>query len=246
MLDTRIYGRDPQPYIGENVSSDSIAAAMADPKRRMLGPTQERWLRKRLKRASDTTWQLLGQQVLVSKMISPDLEPLVDPEKHSVISKERLQRVIERSKHNPPSVLDTWDGYPLARQDLYDDLSRYATNPVVLSGDLHTNLAADLIPENANKPVAVEFMTGTVSSPVLTDVLPEKTPNALREGVLALNPWLKYLDGSHRGWLCLTLTDEYCRGEWHLVDDVRRLEYRTWLDKTLTVRAGEIEKGLQG
>jgi alkaline phosphatase D len=246
MLDTRIYGRDPQPYIGENVSSDSIAAAMADPKRRMLGPTQERWLRKRLKRASDTTWQLLGQQVLVSKMISPDLEPLVDQEKHSVISKERLQRVIERSKHNPPSVLDTWDGYPLARQDLYDDLSRYATNPVVLSGDLHTNLAADLIPENANKPVAVELMTGTVSSPVLTDVLPEKTPNALREGVLALNPWLKYLDGSHRGWLCLTLTDEYCRGEWHLVDDVRRLEYRTWLDKTLTVRAGEIEKGLQG
>ena len=44
---------------------------------------------------------------------------------------------------------------------------------MLLSGDFHTNLAADLIPKNADKPVAVEFMTGTVSSPVFADVLPE-------------------------------------------------------------------------
>jgi alkaline phosphatase D len=109
MLDTRFYGRDPQPSVGANVTQDSIAAAMADPNRRMLGPTQERWLRKRLKRANDTRWQLIGQQVLVSRMTSPDLEPLVDPDRPSEFSKERLQRIIERSKDNPPSVLDSWD-----------------------------------------------------------------------------------------------------------------------------------------
>jgi len=246
MLDTRFYGRDPQAYVGENVTGDSIAAAMADPSRRMLGSKQERWLRKRLKRAVDTTWQLIGQQVLVSKMTSPNLEPLVDPEKPSVISQERLQRIIERSKSKPPSVLDTWDGYPLAREDLYTDLRNFAKNPVFLSGDLHTNLAAELISTNSEKPVAVEFMAGAVSSPTISDVLPDKTPNALRDGVLEQNPWLRYLDSKHRGWLCLTLTDEHCTGEWHLVDTVKSRNYRSWLDKTLTVRAGEIEKGLQG
>ena len=79
MLDTRFHGRDPQPYVGKDVTKDSIVAAMGDPKRRMLGSKQERWLRKRLKRASGTTWQGSGQQVLVTEWISADLEPLVDP-----------------------------------------------------------------------------------------------------------------------------------------------------------------------
>ncbi len=245
MLDTRFHGRDPQPYVGAEVSQESITAALADPKRRMLGSRQERWLRKSLKRAAETKWQVLGQQVLVSKMISPDLEPLVDPDKPSVISKERVQAIIERSKTNPPSVLDTWDGYPLAREDLYADVGKYATNPVFLSGDLHTNLAAELIPEDSDRPVAVEFMTGAVSSPVLREVLPEREPNAVSDGVLEQNPWLRYLDISHRGWLCLTLTEERCSGEWHLIDNVQSRDYRSWHDKTLSVRAGEIAKGFQ-
>jgi len=245
MLDTRFHGRAPQPYVGENVSRDSIAAALSDPKRRMLGSVQERWLRSRLKRASNTTWQLLGQQVLLTELISANLEPLVDPEGASTISKERLQRIIERSKDNPPSVLDTWDGYPLAREDLYADLANYASNPVVLSGDLHTNLAADLIPKNADKPVAVEFMAGAVSSPVISDVLPEYEPNSVRDATLEQNASLKYLDTRFRGWLCLTLTAEQCSGEWHLIDAVTSRDYKSWLDKTLTVRVGEMDKGLQ-
>jgi alkaline phosphatase D len=245
MLDTRLYGRDPQPYVGDKVYGESIAASLADPKRRLLGPHQERWLRRRLKNAGDTTWQVIGQQVLMSKVISPNLEPLVDPEKPSGISKKQLHGIIERSKSNPPSVLDAWDGYPTAREDLYADLDRYARNPVILSGDLHTNLAADLIPHDKRKPVAVEFMAGAVSSPTSGDSLPERTPNAVRDAVLQMNPWLKYLENKHRGWLCLTLTDELCTGEWHLIDTVRSRAYKAWRDKTLSVRAGRIAEGLQ-
>jgi len=246
MLDTRFHGRDPQPYVGKDVTKDSIVAAMGDPKRRMLGSTQERWLRKRLKRASGTTWQVIGQQVLVTELISADLEPLVDPDGPSTLSKELLSSIIERSKSNPPSVLDTWDGYPLAREDLYADLRNFARNPVLLSGDFHTNIAADLIPKNTDTPVAVEFMTGTVSSPVFAELIPEYVPNSVRDATMEMNPGLKYLETGHRGWLCLTLTDQHCRGEWHLIDDVRSRNYESWLDKTLTVRAGEIDKGLQG
>ena len=245
MLDTRFHGRDPQPYVGENVTAESVAQAMSDPKRRMLGSTQERWLRKRLKRASDTTWQVIGQQVLVTALTSADLEPLVDPDGSTTLSSELLSSIIERSKSNPPSVLDTWDGYPIAREDLYADLEKHARNPVLLSGDFHTNLAADLIPKDAETPVAVEFMTGAVSSPVITEALPEYEEHSIRDATLELNPGLRYLDIRHRGWLCLTLTQERCRGEWHLVDTVLSRDYKSWLDKTLTVRADEIGKGLQ-
>ena len=162
-----------------------------------------------------------------------------------MISKERVQSSIERIKHNPPSVLDTWDGYPMAREGLYADLDRHASNPVLLSGDLHTNLAAELIPKDMDRPVAVEFMAGAVSSPVLSDVLPERRPNALRDGVLEQNPWLKYVDTHHRGWLCVTLTHEKCVGQWYLIDNVKSRDYQSWLAKTLSVRAGEIGKGFQ-
>lgn len=245
MLDTRLYGRDRQPHAGPDVDAESIESALADPGRRMLGHRQERWLRRRLKNASGTTWQVLGQQVLMTELISANLEPLVDPDGPSSIPKELLQSIIERSKGNTTSVLDAWDGYPLAREDLYNDLGRYATNPVVLSGDFHTNLAADLIPKNADQPVAVEFMTGTVSSPVLADVFPEYEPNSVRDATLEQNPSLKYLDTKHRGWLCLTLTKERCSGDWYLIDNIHSRDYRSWHAKTLTVRAGGIGKGLQ-
>ncbi len=245
MLDTRFHGRDPQPYVGKDVTKESVAAALKDRKRRMLGRSQERWLRKSLKRAADTKWQVLGQQVLMSKMTSPDLEPIVDVEKPSDISKERLQGIVDRSKNNPPSVLDTWDGYPLAREDLYSDLGKYASNAVILSGDLHTNLAAELIPEESDRPVAVELMVGAVSSPVMTEILPEKKPHALRNGVLEQNPWMKYLNTTQRGWLCVTLTQDECVGEWYLIDTIKSRDYRSWNDKKLSVRAGEIGEGLQ-
>jgi len=245
MLDTRLYGRDRQPHAGPDVDAESIESALADPGRRMLGHRQERWLRRRIKNASGTTWQVLGQQVLMTELISANLEPLVDPDGPSSIPKELLQSIIERSKGNTTSVLDAWDGYPLAREDLYNDLGRYATNPVVLSGDFHTNLAADLIPKNADQPVAVEFMTGTVSSPVLADVFPEYEPNSVRDATLEQNPSLKYLDTKHRGWLCLTLTKERCSGDWYLIDNIHSRDYRSWHAKTLTVRAGGIGKGLQ-
>ena len=245
MLDTRLYGRDRQPHAGPDVDAESIESALDDPRRRMLGRAQERWLRRRLKNASDTTWQVLGQQVLMTELISANLEPLVDPNGPSSIPKEHLQSIIERSKGNTTSVLDAWDGYPLAREDLYADLGRYATNPVVLSGDFHTNLAADLIPKNAGQPVAVEFMTGTVSSPVLADVLPEYVPNSVRNATLERNPSVKYLDTKHRGWLCLTLTKERCSGDWYLIDNILSRDYKSWRDKALTVRAGGIAKGLQ-
>jgi alkaline phosphatase D len=245
MLDTRSYGRDLQPDAGENVEAADIQAAMQDPKRRMLGRRQERWLRRTLKQAAGSTWQLIGQQVMVVPVKSPDLEPLIDLDGPSLLSREFLERMIAVSKDNPPVLLDTWDGYPAARQDFLMDLDRYAENPVVLSGDLHTSIAGDLIPADKEHPVAVEFMPSSVTSPVFAELLPERYPGAVRDATLQVNPALKYMETDRRGWLCLTVTKSECRGEWHLLDGVRDRTYTSTVDCCLAVRAGAISEGLQ-
>ena len=159
MLDTRLIGRDSQPNVGEDVTRDSVVAALKDPKRRLLGDEQETWLRNSLKDAGNTTWQVIGQQVMVGRMEPPDLEPLVDRDAPSYFSPEAMDAVIQASKSHAPQILDVWEGYPAAREDFLQDLNEFATNPVVLSGDLHTSLAGNLIPACSVRPVAVELMT---------------------------------------------------------------------------------------
>jgi alkaline phosphatase D len=244
MLDTRFYGRDEQPQLTQEMSTDEISSILADARRRMLGSRQEEWLRKTLVNGQATTWQLIGQQVLASPVRAPDLEPLLDPEGPSTVSRAVLDHNIAMSKSNPPLLLDTWDGYAAAREDLLKDLQELAVNPVVISGDLHTSIAGNLIRHGEYEPAAVEFMTPSVSSPGIADYLPERHPGAVRDATLELNSNLRYMETDRRGWLCMTMTSSECVGEWHLVDDVRSGEYTSTVDRRLAVRAGEISNGL--
>ncbi len=246
MLDTRLYGRDAQPDVGETVTRETVTEAMRDPARRMLGSRQERWLRKRLQASADTVWQVIGQQVMVADMRSPDLEPVVNLDGPSYFSREALEAVVAQSKDNPPSFLDTWNGYPHAREDLLQDLAKYARNPLVLSGDLHTALAAELKPAGAERPVAVEFMTTSVSSPGIAAYLPETSPDSVRDATLEQNPGIRFLDIHHRGWLCLTVTPERCTGEWYFLSTVHDREYRSELARSFWVAAGRVADGLHG
>ena len=244
MLDTRLYGRDIQPNVGEDVSAESIAAALEDPARRMLGAEQEEWLRLALEESSETTWQLIGQQVMVARMEPPDLEPLVDADGPSYFKPEALQQVIASSKAHHPQVLDVWDGYPAAKEDFLRDLAAFANNPVVLSGDLHTAMAADLQLSTGGPTVAVEMMTTSVSSPGLSAYFPDKYPHAVRDGTLAQNPHFRFLDLDHRGWLCVTVTADECVGEWHLLDTVLSRDYQSRVASRLTARAWHLDEGL--
>jgi alkaline phosphatase D len=244
MLDTRIYGRDRQPDVGDDVTVESVTAAMGNPERRVLGRRQEGWLRRNLQASEGFTWQIIGQQILVSPVRTPDLEPLLDLDGESMLSIEQLKQYIGLSKSNPPMLLDTWDGYPSARQDFLKDLYEYATNPVVLSGDLHTPLAGNLIPWGHQNPVAVEFMTGSVTSPGFAEYFPERERGGIREATLELNPSLSYLETEWRGWMCLSVTRETCTAEWHLLDTVHSESYRSEMMKRLAVRAGYISDGI--
>lgn len=132
----------------------------------------------------------------------------------------------------------------MARQDFLEDISALAPNPVILSGDLHTSLAGNLIPSGFEKPVAVEFMTGSVSSPGFAEYLPEKKPGALRDATLELNQNLSYMETDRRGWMCLNVTRETCTAEWHLLDTVHAKEYSSVIDQCLAVRAGRMSDGI--
>lgn len=116
--------------------------ALADPSRSMLGAAQERWLAQGLA-TGRARWQLLAQ----STQMSP--AGMDTPLGRTVFS-------------------DGWDGYPQARARLLAAVHQAGLhNVLVLGGDVHMNVAAQLrlAPDNPHSPiVASELVTTSISS----------------------------------------------------------------------------------
>ncbi|MFI7272359.1 alkaline phosphatase D family protein [Streptomyces sp. NPDC049879] len=140
VLDTRSYRDDQVCGDGTKPGCD---AERSDPARTMLGPGQERWLLDGLE-ASGARWNVLANQTLVAQV---DHDP--DP---AVVS----------------SGLDMWDGYAAARDRLLGGMHRRGvSNPVVLTGDIHRSVVADLkldFDDPDSPVVATEFAGTSVSS----------------------------------------------------------------------------------
>ncbi len=156
--------------------------ALQEPARSMLGAEQEAWLRAGLT-TSKARWNILAQQTLMA------------PSSQTPILRAGDGRI----------WTDGWDGYPLARERIYDAFeSSAAANPIVLAGDVHTFYAADLrrdvgAPVSAQNPVlATEFCGTSVSS--------SSRPQARTEQYLAYNPHIKYGRSDKRGFMLLEIT----------------------------------------
>jgi len=193
LLDTRLYGRTKQP-------GGALAAPPAlDPTRTLLGDEQAAWLEDQL-RTSKARWKLVAQQVMVANLI------------------------LEKNKQI--ANLDQWHGYPESRKRLLDFFATSGVKDVVvLTGDIHSSWACEL----ANDPtdpaqydsatgkgsLAVEMVTPGITSPGLPDLF-----LGLLEQTRPLNPHIRWLEPSHRGFVILDITSERIQGAWHLFDDI--------------------------
>jgi alkaline phosphatase D len=190
MLDTRGL-RDRQLPAAE-------AAAMADPRRTLLGEKQEAWLFGELRqsRRDGKRWRLLGQQILLSSVFP------------------------EGVTMSP----DMWDGYPAARRRLLDLIDEeQITDVAILTGDLHSSWALD-VPANSRaradangRSLAVELVTPAISSPPLfADAALRARAPLLRMAA----PHLKYLEGDSRGYILLDITRARLQADWYYVPTV--------------------------
>ncbi|MBI4207301.1 MAG: alkaline phosphatase D family protein [Betaproteobacteria bacterium] len=193
VLDDRQY-RSPQvcPRPGRGGSNviESCAERL-DPQRTLLGAAQEKWLFDGLT-ASTARWNLIAQQTL---MAQADRMP----------------------GEGQAFWTDGWDGYPRARQRLLTHIaeSRIA-NPVVIGGDLHMSVVADLKTDfdNPHAPViATEFVGTSISSQGLS----RKQVDSWASD----NPHIKYADPTRRGYTVMEFSTRRCVAHLRTLDDVR-------------------------
>ena len=195
MLDTRGL-RDQQV-------SPTDRAAIADPRRTLLGAAQEAWLSETLRASqkAGTGWRILGQQILFSPLTMPGMNVM-----------------------RP----DVWDGYPAARERMFDTLENgRITDVAILTGDIHSSWALDVPrdpwtaatydPKTSSGSRAVEIVAPAVSSP------PMFSSQAQRDIAAMLQPLarhLKFLEGDSRGYVLLDITPKTLQADWYFVPTV--------------------------
>ncbi|RYY94206.1 MAG: alkaline phosphatase, partial [Comamonadaceae bacterium] len=198
---------------------------------------------------SKATWQVLGQQVLMARMLIPLSvasaftlatlgEFLLAQATPETLRTDEQRELMQQQR--VPYNLDAWDGYPAARESVLAVAADLRKNLVSLAGDTHNAWASDLTLASGDV-VGVEFATASVSSPGFERFLPLISSTVLEDAFPKMVPDLRYAETSERGYLVLTLTPAEARGDWVQVSSVLTRNYEAEVAMSLKTRAGAPE-----
>jgi alkaline phosphatase D len=177
----RSYQVCPRPGRGgSNIVSPADCPELRDPALTLLGAAQERWLHEGLA-ASKARWNVIAQQTLMAQ--------------------------VDRMPGEGQSFwTDGWDGYPRARERLLRSVAETrAANPIVIGGDVHMSVVADLradFDDPASPVLATEFCGTSITSQGLA----QKRLDSWR----ADNPHVRFANSIYRGYTTMDLTPQRC------------------------------------
>ncbi|WP_353951416.1 alkaline phosphatase D family protein [Knoellia sp. S7-12] len=196
--------------------TDQLAACVNDcperwdENRTMLGAEQEQWLLGGLG-SSRATWNILANQVFVMQA------------DHAAGVPEQYSR-------------DPWDGYAAARQRLFDGVhERDVDNFIVLTGDAHRSVAADLkldFKDASSATVGTEFLGTSISSGG-----DGSDQDALGKVWLDENPHMKF-HNKQRGYQRVTLTREHLQCDYVVTPVVTKPGGTAFTRASVFVEAG--------
>jgi alkaline phosphatase D len=190
VLDTRQYRTDQPHGDGRRAQGDEALSLSQT----LLGDQQEAWLKDTLVK-SPARWNILAQQVMMARV-------------------DRLPGELSAFS------MDQWPGYEMNRRRLLKFFhERKISNPVVLTGDIHSNWANDLIADFDDldsRVVASEFVGTSVSSGGNGVNKPKDHAATLTE-----NPFVKFFN-TERGYVRCRVTDREWRSDYQVCPEITK------------------------
>lgn len=209
VMDTRQFRSDQACNDGTKANCDD----RLNPARTIIGAQQEQWLYDGLQN-SQAKWQILAQQVFMA----------------------------QQDYDNGPGEtfnMDAWDGYRVSRDKLLDFIdTRKVANPIVITGDVHANWAADLLQDFSNPQSKI-----LGSELVCTSISTSGDGSDATSAWLPGNPHIKY-NNQRRGYVRVSLDQQQARADFRTVPYVKRPGAPIATHKSFVVEAGN--PGLKG
>ncbi|WP_369196234.1 alkaline phosphatase D family protein [Streptomyces djakartensis] len=207
-----------------------------DPDRTLTGRAQLDWLKAGLK-ASDTTWRLVGNSVMISPFAIGSLSAdLLKP----------LAKLLGLPQEGLALNTDQWDGYTDDRREILAHLRANAIrNTVFLTGDIHMAWANDVPVDAGTYPLspsaATEFVVTSVTSDNLDDIVkvPEGTVSAVASPVIrAANRHVHWVDTDRHGFGVLDITAERAQMDFYVVSDRAKRDATAKWSRSYRTRSG--------
>jgi len=138
---------------------------------------------------------------------------------------------------DPKYSMDQWPGCAAERMRLMQFMAeRKVSNPVVLTGDIHSNWVNELRVDDRREEdplVATEFVTTSLSS----GGNGAEKPRGL-EGLLSANPCVKF-HNAERGYVRCSVTPKTWQADYVVVDDVHKPGGKAFTRSSFVVESGD-------
>lgn len=235
-LETRHTGRSLQIDYGEHLKQLNteqslrhfIETVLGDPSRTMISVAMEQFLEAQLAASvKHAKWRLIGNQIPIARTHVPDVTDLTLPT--SLADNDPVAAhfayFMALGKLDLPIYLDTWDGYPVAREKFYQLCQSVdATDLIVLTGDSHAFWANQLYAGDGDA-MGVELGTAGITSPGDFESLGPELATELDLRVASHNREIMWTDCQHRGYVKVSLQPEQATVKFIAVSNVNSEHY---------------------
>ena len=239
-IETRHTARTKQidylEYVEAFKSKEDVARfrreVLGQPGRHLLSPELEADLSAALTRSvkGGQPWRMIGNPMPIARTDVPDVVGLgILPDPSQNPDANPLAKFLAwKGKWNLPFYPDTWDGYPWARERLYD-LSREAGagDLVFLTGDSHS-FWANRLADDRGRPAGIELGTAGISSPgdfMDSGFGPELSPR-LDQAFADHVDEVLWTDNMNQGYVRIELERDSGRATFIAVDTVLSRNFR--------------------
>ncbi|MGS2722940.1 alkaline phosphatase D family protein [Porticoccus sp. GXU_MW_L64] len=237
-LETRHSGRDKQIDYGEHLPNihtpqqrqEFLSKVLGDPERNMISAEMTQFFADSLAEsvANQRPWKLIGNQIPMARTHMPKIRDKVpSTEKLPPEVLKELDYYLNVGDQDLPLFLDTWDGYPAARERLYQLARQQGVSDfLVLTGDSHAFWANQLFDDSGNA-MGVELGAPGITSPGDFEPYSPDAARQLDHMMAEHNKEVLWTDCLHRGFVKLMLTRDKAEVDFITVDNVKDRRFKT-------------------
>ncbi|MCQ4618434.1 alkaline phosphatase D family protein [Corynebacterium sp. CCUG 71335] len=193
MMDLRSY-RDEQ--------AKTFSKKIDAPERTMLGSEQFNWLKGQVESA-DTTWNVLGNSVMISRMEIGHLPNTTEQNRTANYAIDEFTQSAGLAVNT-----DQWDGYRAERAKLFNILTNTKAHTLFLTGDIHSEWAHSV--QHNGLEIGAEMVCSSITAPNVDEIVtqytrtytPEDNPvtHLVEQVMYSANPWVNHVDFDSHGY----------------------------------------------
>ena len=249
-LESRHTGRSKQIDMDEHLDDinskadarEFIDTVIGAPDRSLLSSEMEQFLADELAESvrANRRWRIIGNQSVMAKRVAPNLDdPFFATLRNQLDDDARklLDHLTQLGSLDLPLDLDSWNGYPAARESFYR-ISRDAgaRDLLVLAGDSHSYWQNALY-DAAGESMGVELGAAGITSPRSLLDLGQDALRRFDELNAANNTEVAWTDGRYRGFIRLEIDHDGAHADFVTVTNIESRNYTTQIVHSVDIES---------